>query len=112
MNNTSTNISPSTDSLTHGGRSEFFKRTPLFSNSLPIQTIPSSLFMDIFQRKGNQVVKKSNLKEASALLFPAVALTAMDTAPPPNREITTCVLARTTPFLLTVRIHPPPPRFL
>lgn len=80
----------------------------LFSNSLPIQTIPSSLFMDIFERKGNQVVKKSNLKEASALLlFPAVALTAMDTAPPPNREITTCVLARTTPFLLTVRIpHP------
>lgn len=68
--------------------------------------------MDIFQRKGNQVVKKSNLKEALALLFPAVALTAMDTAPPPNREITTCVLARTTPFLLTVRIHPPPPRFL
>lgn len=47
-----------------------------------------------------------NLTEASSPpLPPSVALAESDTASPPDREIATCVLARTTPFLCDCQTH-------
>lgn len=64
-----------------------------------LKTSPPRLDIDIFQFEMEE--QRSSQLNGSFIpsLPPPVALTDMDTASPPDREIATCVLARTTPFL-------------